>query len=83
MEDQVLQPQATEDFDPSGRFGMEAFTLLGLLVAIWRGNLLFRGIGGLGGFQQCGLAPGPLLFVTNADLVWGLIASARSPWSPR
>jgi putative tricarboxylic transport membrane protein len=29
----------------------------------------------LAGFQQFGLQPGPLLFVTNADLVWGLIAS--------
>jgi len=29
----------------------------------------------LAGFQQFGLAPGPLLFVNNADLVWGLIAS--------
>jgi putative tricarboxylic transport membrane protein len=29
----------------------------------------------LAGFQQFGLQPGPLLFVMNADLVWGLIAS--------
>ena len=29
----------------------------------------------LAGFQQYGLVPGPLLFVTNNDLVWGLIAS--------
>lgn len=29
----------------------------------------------LAGFQQYGLVPGPLLFVTNSDLVWGLIAS--------
>ncbi len=29
----------------------------------------------LAGFQQFGLQPGPLLFITNADLVWGLIAS--------
>lgn len=29
----------------------------------------------LAGFQQFGLVPGPLLFITNADLVWGLIAS--------
>ncbi len=29
----------------------------------------------LAGFQQYGLVPGPLLFVTNTDLVWGLIAS--------
>ncbi|BCH20241.1 tripartite tricarboxylate transporter permease [Mesorhizobium sp. L-8-3] len=29
----------------------------------------------LAGFQQFGLQPGPLLFVTNAPLVWGLIAS--------
>ena len=29
----------------------------------------------LAGFQQFGLQPGPLLFVTNANLVWGLIAS--------
>lgn len=29
----------------------------------------------LAGFQQYGLVPGPLLFVSNADLVWGLIAS--------
>jgi len=29
----------------------------------------------LAGFQQYGLVPGPLLFVTDADLVWGLIAS--------
>jgi len=29
----------------------------------------------LAGFQQFGLQPGPLLFVTNATLVWGLIAS--------
>jgi len=29
----------------------------------------------LAGFQQYGLIPGPLLFVSNADLVWGLIAS--------
>ncbi|BCH28097.1 tripartite tricarboxylate transporter TctA [Mesorhizobium sp. L-8-10] len=29
----------------------------------------------LAGFQQFGLQPGPLLFVTNAALVWGLIAS--------
>jgi len=29
----------------------------------------------LAAFQQFGLQPGPLLFVNNADLVWGLIAS--------
>jgi putative tricarboxylic transport membrane protein len=29
----------------------------------------------LAGFQQYGLVPGPLLFINNADLVWGLIAS--------
>jgi len=29
----------------------------------------------LAGFQQFGLQPGPLLFVNNATLVWGLIAS--------
>ncbi len=29
----------------------------------------------LAGFQQFGLQPGPLLFVSNATLVWGLIAS--------
>jgi putative tricarboxylic transport membrane protein len=29
----------------------------------------------LAAFQQYGLQPGPLLFETNADLVWGLIAS--------
>ena len=29
----------------------------------------------LAGFQQYGLQPGPLLFVNNPDLVWGLIAS--------
>ena len=29
----------------------------------------------LAGFQQFGLQPGPLLFVTNAPLVWGLVAS--------
>lgn len=29
----------------------------------------------LAGFQQFGLQPGPLLFLTNAELVWGLIAS--------
>ena len=29
----------------------------------------------LAGFQQFGLQPGPLLFVNNAPLVWGLIAS--------
>ena len=29
----------------------------------------------LAGFQQFGLQPGPLLFVSNASLVWGLIAS--------
>ena len=29
----------------------------------------------LAGFQQFGLQPGPLLFVTNAPLVWSLIAS--------
>ena len=29
----------------------------------------------LAGFQQYGLNPGPLLFATNPDLVWGLIAS--------
>lgn len=29
----------------------------------------------LAAFQQYGLRPGPLLFETNADLVWGLIAS--------
>jgi putative tricarboxylic transport membrane protein len=29
----------------------------------------------LAGFQQYGVVPGPLLFVTNAELVWGLIAS--------
>lgn len=29
----------------------------------------------LAGFQQFGLQPGPLLFVTNPGLVWGLIAS--------
>lgn len=29
----------------------------------------------LAGFQQFGLSPGPLLFVNNPDLVWGLIAS--------
>ena len=29
----------------------------------------------LAGFQQFGLQPGPLLFVTSPDLVWGLIAA--------
>ena len=29
----------------------------------------------LAGFQQYGLIPGPLLFISNTDLVWGLIAS--------
>ena len=29
----------------------------------------------LAAFQQYGLQPGPLLFITNGDLVWGLIAS--------
>ncbi len=29
----------------------------------------------LAGFQQYGLAPGPLLFASQPDLVWGLIAS--------
>jgi putative tricarboxylic transport membrane protein len=29
----------------------------------------------LAGFQQYNLQPGPLLFTTNPDLVWGLIAS--------
>ena len=29
----------------------------------------------LAAFQQYGLQPGPLLFLTNGDLVWGLIAS--------
>ncbi len=29
----------------------------------------------LAGFQQFGLQPGPLLFITSPDLVWGLIAS--------
>ncbi|MBS7543827.1 tripartite tricarboxylate transporter permease [Ancylobacter oerskovii] len=29
----------------------------------------------LAGFQQFGIRPGPLLFETNASLVWGLIAS--------
>jgi putative tricarboxylic transport membrane protein len=29
----------------------------------------------LAGFQQFGLQPGPLLFVSNPQLVWGLIAS--------
>jgi putative tricarboxylic transport membrane protein len=29
----------------------------------------------LAGFQQYGLRPGPLLFATNPQLVWGLIAS--------
>ena len=29
----------------------------------------------LSGFQQFGIQPGPLLFLNNADLVWGLIAS--------
>ena len=29
----------------------------------------------LAAFQQYNLQPGPLLFVTNPDLVWGLIAS--------
>jgi len=29
----------------------------------------------LAGFQQYGLNPGPLLFTSNSDLVWGLIAS--------
>lgn len=29
----------------------------------------------LAGFQQYGLQPGPLLFTSNPDLVWGLIAS--------
>jgi putative tricarboxylic transport membrane protein len=29
----------------------------------------------LAAFQQYGLQPGPLLFQSNADLVWGLIAS--------
>lgn len=29
----------------------------------------------LAGFQQYGLQPGPLLFTSNASLVWGLIAS--------
>ena len=30
----------------------------------------------LAGFQQFGLQPGPLLFATNATLVWSLIAIA-------
>jgi putative tricarboxylic transport membrane protein len=29
----------------------------------------------LAGFQQFGLQPGPLLFITSKDLVWGLISS--------
>ncbi|CAM4441728.1 tripartite tricarboxylate transporter permease [Deinococcus marmoris] len=29
----------------------------------------------LAAFQQYGLQPGPLLFITNGELVWGLIAS--------
>ena len=29
----------------------------------------------LAGFQQYNLQPGPLLFITSADIVWGLIAS--------
>jgi len=29
----------------------------------------------LAGFQQYGLNPGPLLFTSNPDLVWGLVAS--------
>jgi putative tricarboxylic transport membrane protein len=29
----------------------------------------------LAGFQQFGLQPGPLLFTSNSELVWGLIAS--------
>ncbi len=29
----------------------------------------------LAGFQQFGLQPGPMLFIANAKLVWGLIAS--------
>lgn len=29
----------------------------------------------LAAFQQYGIQPGPLLFMTNGDLVWGLIAS--------
>jgi putative tricarboxylic transport membrane protein len=29
----------------------------------------------LAGFQQYNLQPGPLLFITSADVVWGLIAS--------
>ena len=29
----------------------------------------------LAGFQQYGLQPGPLLFTSNPQLVWGLIAS--------
>lgn len=29
----------------------------------------------LAGFQQFGLQPGPLLFATNGELVWGLIAA--------
>ncbi|MFC5067867.1 tripartite tricarboxylate transporter permease [Flaviflagellibacter deserti] len=29
----------------------------------------------LAGFQQYGLQPGPLLFTSNPDLVWGLVAS--------
>jgi putative tricarboxylic transport membrane protein len=29
----------------------------------------------LAGFQQYGLVPGPLLFTTNPEMVWGLIAS--------
>ena len=29
----------------------------------------------LAGFQQFGLQPGPLLFTSNATLVWGLIAA--------
>jgi putative tricarboxylic transport membrane protein len=29
----------------------------------------------LAAFQQYGLQPGPLLFVTNSSLVWGMIAS--------
>ncbi|PII37970.1 tripartite tricarboxylate transporter TctA [Sinorhizobium meliloti CCBAU 01290] len=33
----------------------------------------------LAGFQQYGLQPGPLLFATNPQLVWGLIASPSSP----
>ncbi len=62
----VAGPEAANNASSTGTIG----TLLALgLPASATAAIL------LAAFQQYGLQPGPLLFVTSADLVWGLIAS--------